>query len=46
MSHTYFGKEILKPANPSSYFVNKNIYTFNFETENRLQDSMSKVKHC
>ena len=41
MSHSYFGKEVLKPANLSSYFVNKNIHTFNFETENRLQNSMS-----
>ena len=30
MSQIYFGKEVLKPANTSSYFVNQNIYTFNF----------------
>ena len=30
MSHSYFEREVLKPANTSSESVNQNIYTFNF----------------
>ena len=30
MSHSYFGKEVLKPANTSSKSANQNNYTFNF----------------
>ena len=36
MSHSYFGKEVLTPANTSSWSVNQNIYTFNFVNQKSI----------